>query len=71
MKLVLLLNLKKTASRAAQERSTHAEQRLSELISQNAQLEQKLKEVKQRKPTARPSEELKEGIVLFYYNSYR
>jgi len=38
-----------TASRAAQERSTHAEQRLSELIGQNAQLEQRLKEASNEK----------------------
>ena len=54
--------------RAAQERATHAETRLSELIGQNTILQDQLKEA--RKPKTGPGprecqkEELKQGLAL-------
>ena len=38
-----------TSQRATQERVTHAEQRVDELLGTNAQLEHKLKELKQQR----------------------
>lgn len=60
--------------RAAQERATHAESRLSELIGQNTILQDQLKEA--RKPKTGPGprecqkEELKQGLAQFEFILY-
>ena len=55
-----------TNCRAAQERATHAETRLSELIGQNTLLQDQLKDAKKPKSGPGPrecqKEELKQGI---------
>ena len=56
-----------TSQRATQERVTHAEQRVDELLGANAQLEHKLKELKQQRVKIVRSDQADSGLegVLF------